>query len=107
MVALTMNSPKPRADRKRGRAYSVMIRGAEEPQLLTYAFGMSSGDKFLSELPDFHVFVDEQGEHVALRDKDIVSEVSWSPQTEVVLDLSDSGMSESVPKVTDATEDRS
>jgi hypothetical protein len=84
-----------------------MVRGTEEPQLLTYAFGASAGDKFLPELPNLHVFIDGDGEQVGYRDKDIVSAVSWSPTTEVTVDLSDSEMSAVVPKVAENTEDHS
>jgi hypothetical protein len=90
----------------RGDEYSVLVHGADEPQRLTYLFGASAGGRFLPELSGLRVFVNENGQQVEYRGKDIVSVVSWTHQTELTVDLSDSEKSMVVPKVGESTEDR-
>jgi hypothetical protein len=90
---------------KRGDEYSVLVHGEDEPQRLTYLFGASAGGRFLPELSGLRVFINEKGEVVEYRGKDIVSVVSWSLPTELTVDLSDSEKSTVAPKVGDSTED--
>ncbi len=92
---------------KRGSEYSVMIHGAEEPQRLTYVFGASPGGRFLPELSELHVFVDMDGRQVEYQANEIVSIVSWFPNTEITVDLSDPKLSTTAPNAAKDTENQS
>ena len=92
---------------KRGSEYSVMIHGAEEPQRLTYVFGASAGGRFLPELPELHVFADGDGRQVEYQANEIISVVSWFPETEIAVDLSDPKLSTAASEAAKDTENQS